>query len=113
LKAYLIFVMLLAACWAKGPLANTPTHATLTAPEGTAGPILEAWEHLNQTRAKLGLAPVTLDAEMSRASELRAKYLKSNKGKPEVGDLLAHEEVVGSEGYTTEGANAGKNAVIA
>jgi len=64
--------------------------------------------HLNVHRERAGVTKVRLLEGLSRGCDLHALYLAKNNRK----GLNAHEESTDEIGYTKEGAEAGKRAVI-
>ena len=67
---------------------------------------------LNAYRRRAGLAPVTLDADLSKGCRLHAVYLVKNIGRPAVQGLGMHEEDASLPGATPEGKHAGRSSVI-
>lgn len=68
---------------------------------------------INELRAKVGLTPVTFDAELSKSCYDHANYLLQNWGRPEVAGLGIHDEKPNLPGYTKEGRIAGQASIIA
>jgi hypothetical protein len=62
---------------------------------------LQAW---NRLRLRSGLPPVFLDPDLTRGAMLHAKYM-DRWG-------MGHDEDAAKEGYTAEGAKAGKNSSV-
>jgi uncharacterized protein YkwD len=69
-------------------------------------------EKVNAYRKICGLAPVTLDPDLSRGCTLHAQYLVKNSDHPSTRGLGAHEEDASLPGYTPEGKRAGQSSVI-
>lgn len=72
----------------------------------------EALARINDYRKTAGLAPVELDATLSKGCTAHAKYLVKNDGHPSTAGLGAHEEDPKLPGYTPEGQKAGKSSDI-
>lgn len=68
---------------------------------------------VNSVRKAAGLGEVTLDADLSKACTLHARYLIRNDGHPSVQGLGAHDEDPKLPGFTEEGRRAGKSSDIA
>ena len=80
--------------------------------EPAAGAPAAALASLNVYRRRAGLAPVTLDAGLSKGCRLHAVYLVKNTGKPAAQGLGMHEEDASLPGVTPEGKRAGRSSVI-
>ena len=70
-------------------------------------------KRLNDVRAIAGLAPVTLDADLSLGCRNHARYLALNPRHPATQGLGAHKEDAKLPGATPQGAKAGMAADIA
>jgi uncharacterized protein YkwD len=70
-------------------------------------------DRVNAYRAHAKLAPVTLDATLSKACLAHARYLVINEGHPSLQGLKAHSEDQKLPGYSKEGDQAGKESDIA
>ncbi|MBI1832591.1 MAG: DUF4339 domain-containing protein [Planctomycetes bacterium] len=68
---------------------------------------------LNRQRKHAGLAPVALDADLSRGCEAHAKYLAQHLGAPKANADDVHDQDPAKPGYSLEGQRAGQNAMIA
>jgi RNA polymerase sigma factor (sigma-70 family) len=73
---------------------------------------------LNEYRKRLGLAPVSLDARLSRACQRQALYVDLNRGEGKdawtfKGAMTPHEAVPGQPGYCEAAALAGMTSVVA
>jgi hypothetical protein len=88
--------------------ATLPAEDPAPAPE-TAQQVLEK---VNAFRKKAGLAPVVLDAALSKGCQNHASYLLQNKDNPATRGLGAHDEDPALPGYTEEGKKAGKSSDI-
>ena len=67
---------------------------------------------VNAYRAHAGLAPVALDAKLSKGCTAHAEYMKANRGSDALVGLEVHKEHMDLPGATTEGAACGKAADI-
>jgi uncharacterized protein YkwD len=76
----------------------------------TAARLVEA---VNAYRRRAGLAPVRLDAELSKGCVAHAEYLARNVDQPATQGLGGHEEDPALPGSSDEGRRAGTSAVIA
>jgi uncharacterized protein YkwD len=92
-----------------GGLATTDTGLHDPTSTGEEAQVLEM---MNQARSLAGLAPVTLDPEMSRWCKQHCHYLVLNEGSPATQGLKAHEEDPSLPGATPDGAKAGKASDI-
>jgi uncharacterized protein YkwD len=89
------------------------TFHTVTNPEARQQELAaQVLVRLNVVRKAAGLSPVKLDADLSRACHLHARYLVTNSGHPALGGLGVHREDPNLPHATPEGAKAGKAAVI-
>lgn len=70
-------------------------------------------DRINRIRRQAELNPVKLDAELSKACRLHAKYLVVNARRPEVQGMGAHREDAKLPGYSAEGEKAAKASDIA
>jgi Cysteine-rich secretory protein family len=64
---------------------------------------------LTEIRIRAGLAPLPIDAELSRACAAHLDYLKQND---QTSGMGMHDEDPAKEGYTPEGAAAGRGASL-
>lgn len=74
--------------------------------------IAQAVERLNVWRARAGLAPVTLDDELSRACQLHAHYMVKNADVLTQRKASVNDEDPLLPGYTAEGRRAAKQSYI-
>jgi uncharacterized protein YkwD len=72
----------------------------------------QALEKVNGIRKTAGLAPVTMDTELSRGCLAHARYLVRNLGHPKTEGLGAHDEDPSLPGATDEGTKAGRASDI-
>ncbi len=95
------------------PWAESWSFRTLDAERARIEVAAELVRQVNVHRGRAGLAPVTLDAKVSRGCLLHARYVSLNINHPAVQGLGIHEEDRRLPGVTPEGTKAGKGAVIA
>lgn len=72
----------------------------------------QALARINECRKIAGLAPVEIDAKLSKGCAAHAAYLVKNSGHPSTAGLGAHNEDPKLPGYTPEGETAGKSSDI-
>ncbi len=84
------------------------------APSASATPdaVKQALAQINKFRQISGLAPVELDAGLSRGCQLHARYLTLNHQHQSVQGLGSHTELPHLPGYTEEGKRAAENSDI-
>jgi hypothetical protein len=99
-------------------LAAPPTLATTSTISATGSPALDAdisaaMALLNDIRSKAGVGPVSVDSQLSAATQAHAAYLVANSGKPQLEGLNAHDEDLSLPGATKAGREAGLESDIA
>jgi hypothetical protein len=92
-------------------LVATPALAAAT--PALDADINAAMAMLNDIRAREGLGPVTIDKDLSLATQAHAAYLVANVGKPQLEGLNAHDEDLSLPGATKAGRDAGLASDIA
>jgi len=70
-------------------------------------------ERLNRHRKAAGVGLVTLDADLSRGCQAHAKYLAKHVAPADANTTNVYEEDPQKPGYSTEGEQAGQNAMVA
>ncbi len=111
-------IIVLAACATpgRGP-RDTPTATPRSTPSGagershgTSSIEQRVLDRVDRYRALVGLSPVTLDPELSRACMSHARYMLLNRDTDAMVGLAAHRERPDLPGATPAGARCGKAA---
>jgi hypothetical protein len=86
------------------------TVAADPSPPATVTPDQRVLARVNTYRARAGLAPVVLDAQLSKGCMEHAQYMKLNRGTDAMAGLNAHHQRADLPGASKAGALCGENA---
>ena len=95
-RAFVSFIVAVAVLL---PALLVASHQTSAVQENDPD-IVEALGMINMYRSWLGIAPLTIDPNLQRASEGHANYYKLNYGDPNLAGMGLHQQTEGKPGFT-------------
>jgi hypothetical protein len=95
------FVSLIVAVVILAPALLIASHQTSAVQEADPD-IASALESINLYRSWLGIAPLTIDPSLQKASEDHANYYRLNFGDPNLAGMGLHRQTPGKPGFTGE-----------